>query len=319
MGRGGSFVVGVIFFLLGLHGHPNRVVACLQLPCENQVNFLTSCKTTTMNITLFIQTFPSEESCRIHLKQHREEHGITCKKCQSTEHFWIQSKWQWQCRKCLFRTTLKSGTAMENSKLPIRKWYLCIGLMSSIKKGVSAKEMQRQLNHTRYRTIWELMHRIRKSIGRQESALRMQIEQLLTLENAWMLKKINCPNHLLSFELKRNHKTCIPGDQPGEFLVKHEFVPGGAKGIRALNNFYTPISIARNKSGFQKQKWFSILKSNMNRLIIGIHHRVSIAFLQNYLDDFCFRLNHRKDGHDIFLSYMHAIISQPLLYTSDHS
>jgi len=48
---------------------------------------------------------------------------------------------------------------MENSKLPLRMWYLCMALRSMTKKGISAKEMQKQLGHKRYQPIWEMMHK----------------------------------------------------------------------------------------------------------------------------------------------------------------
>jgi len=52
---------------------------------------------------------------------------------------------------------------MENSKLPLRKWYLAMALMTFSKKGISACEMQRQLGHKRYKPIWLMMHKIRKA------------------------------------------------------------------------------------------------------------------------------------------------------------
>lgn len=58
---------------------------------------------------------------------------------------------------------------MENSNLPFRTWYLAMFFMSFTKKGMSAKEMQRQLNHKRYNTIWSLMHRIRNAMGNRDN------------------------------------------------------------------------------------------------------------------------------------------------------
>ncbi|MFT6747482.1 MAG: hypothetical protein ACJAZ2_001835, partial [Glaciecola sp.] len=41
--------------------------------------------------------------------------------------WWLQSlleknREQWECKKCHYRTSLKSGTVMENSKLPYHYW-----------------------------------------------------------------------------------------------------------------------------------------------------------------------------------------------------
>lgn len=43
-----------------------------------------------------------------------------------------------------------------------------MALMSFSKKGISAMEMQRQLGHKRYRTIWVLMHKIRSGMGKRD-------------------------------------------------------------------------------------------------------------------------------------------------------
>ena len=75
----------------------------------------------------------------------REKEGIRCKKCERTKHYWRQS--HWQCSECTFRTTLKSGTMMEHSKIPFIKWNAAIAFMSFSKKGILATEIQRQLVH----------------------------------------------------------------------------------------------------------------------------------------------------------------------------
>ncbi len=85
--------------------------------------------------------------------------GVTCKKCGNKKHYWLASKWQFQSYECDFRTTLKSGTVMENSRLSYRTWFLIMMFMTSTKKGISACELQRQIGHKRYRTIWYIMHR----------------------------------------------------------------------------------------------------------------------------------------------------------------
>jgi ISXO2-like transposase domain len=118
-----------------------------------------------MTILEFMTIFPNEFSCKMDFKTKRENEGIICKKCSCTKHYWLQSKWQWQCSKCRFRTTLRSGTIMHSAKLSFHKWYTCMAFMSFTKKGISALEMKRQLGHKRYATIWILMHKLRNGMG----------------------------------------------------------------------------------------------------------------------------------------------------------
>ena len=46
---------------------------------------------------------------------------------------------------------------MEHSKLPFLKWYHAMILFSLSKKGLSAKEIQRQLKSTRYESVWAIL------------------------------------------------------------------------------------------------------------------------------------------------------------------
>ena len=57
---------------------------------------------------------------------------------------------------------------MGNYKLPIRKWYLAMAFMSFSKKGISATELQRQIDHSRYETVWVMMHKIREAMGKRD-------------------------------------------------------------------------------------------------------------------------------------------------------
>lgn len=111
--------------------------------------------------------------------------GVTCKKCGGTHHYWLSSKWQFQCSECGFRTTLRSGTVMENSRLPYRVWFLIIYLMTSTKKGLSACELQRQLGHKRYATVWSIMHRLRAASTPDQPFLPIKVPPTLTLRT-WL-------------------------------------------------------------------------------------------------------------------------------------
>jgi hypothetical protein len=49
-----------------------------------------------------------------------------------------------------------------------------MAFMSSTKKGISELEMQRQLGHKRYRTIWVLMHEIRTGMGKRDEKYTLE-------------------------------------------------------------------------------------------------------------------------------------------------
>ncbi len=129
-----------------------------------------------MNLLHFIEEFPTEQSCREDFRLKREREGVRCKHCGGEHHYWLKAKWQWQCSVCEFRTTLKSGSMMEGSKVSMRTWYLAMAFMSFSKKGISAAELQRQLGHPKYETVWRLMHRIRDAMGKRDDLYQLQGE-----------------------------------------------------------------------------------------------------------------------------------------------
>ena len=47
-----------------------------------------------MTLLEFSKKFPTEKSCRLHFKSVRDKEGITCKKCNHKDHYWLQYKEQ---------------------------------------------------------------------------------------------------------------------------------------------------------------------------------------------------------------------------------
>jgi len=86
-----------------------------------------------MNIFSFGVHFTDEKSCREHFKAQRDREGVVCKRCKSTEHYWLVNKWSYQCKSCNSRTSLRSGTIMESSKLSFMSWYktICISVTNT--------------------------------------------------------------------------------------------------------------------------------------------------------------------------------------------
>lgn len=129
-----------------------------------------------MNLLSFYKQFPTEEKCKIRFKEYRDKAGITCKQCGGKEHYWKQDKWQYECKSCRFRTTLRSGTVMQSSKLPFQYWFIAMHLLTSTKKSFSALEVQRQLGHKRYEPIWAMLHKLRSVMGQRDDSYKLADE-----------------------------------------------------------------------------------------------------------------------------------------------
>jgi len=129
-----------------------------------------------MRLLEFNEHYPDEASCKAEFKKYREQEGVRCKKCGSTSHYWKKKREQWECKKCTHRTTLKSGTVMQNSKLPFQYWFIAMHLITSTKKSFSSKEIQRQIGHKRYEPIWAMVHKLRMVMGLRDDEYTLSDE-----------------------------------------------------------------------------------------------------------------------------------------------
>jgi len=127
-----------------------------------------------MNLFTFTVHFKDEITCKKHFKAQRDKHGVVCKKCGHKDHYWKKDRWSYECKSCRFRTSLKSGTIMQHSNLSYLVWYKAMFLMSTTKKGFSAKEMQRQLGLKRYEPVWAMVHKIRKAKGDRDDKYTLE-------------------------------------------------------------------------------------------------------------------------------------------------
>lgn len=75
-----------------------------------------------------------------------------------------------QCNDCLQAFTVTVGSVMESSHIPLTKWALAFHKMAASKKGISAKQMQRELALGSYRTAWFMCHRIREAMKLDDNA-----------------------------------------------------------------------------------------------------------------------------------------------------
>jgi len=57
----------------------------------------------TMNILDFAINYPDEETCRKKFKQLRDQMGVTCRRCNCKEHYWLENKQAYECKRCKAR------------------------------------------------------------------------------------------------------------------------------------------------------------------------------------------------------------------------
>jgi transposase-like protein len=117
-----------------------------------------------MNITNPI--FHDEAKATAHLEANRWPNSVTCPHCGSDRVRKMEGKTQtgmFLCNDCRDKFTVRTGSVMERSHVPLHKWLLATHIMAASKKGMSALQMSRMIGVT-YKTAWFLCHRIREAM-----------------------------------------------------------------------------------------------------------------------------------------------------------
>ena len=107
------------------------------------------------------EMFPDEESAREWFEARIWPDGRACPRCGSDDTTEANHKdCPYRCRACRAYFSVKVGTLMEASKLPLRKWAFAIYLELTSLKGVSSLKLGRDIGISQ-RSAWFMLHRIR--------------------------------------------------------------------------------------------------------------------------------------------------------------
>ena len=109
------------------------------------------------------EMFPDEDAARRWFEAAVWPEGRHCPRCGSERtHEASHAKCPYRCSDCRSYFSVKTGTAMEASRLPLRKWVFAIYLELTSLKGVSSLKLHRDIGVTQ-KTAWFLLHRIREA------------------------------------------------------------------------------------------------------------------------------------------------------------
>lgn len=291
-----------------------------------------------MNIFTFTAHFDSEKACRSHFKEERDKIGVVCKRCGHTEHFWIKSRWSYECKACRSRTSLRSGTIMQGSNLPFLVWYKTIFLMTATKKGFSSKEIQKQLGLKRYEPVWAMVHKLRKAMGNRDARYTLEgmiemDEGYFTVESSEMEKskgkrgrgaagKSNVAIMAESAQLEdvetgKKTSQCryfkarvldthkaegINETMEGSFDEKSIVLTDDSTSYVDISDYVELHISEKSSEGLTKEtlRWVHITISNAKRNFLGNYHKIKGKYLQLYLNEFVYKLNRRYFGERLF-------------------
>ena len=113
-----------------------------------------------MNLIKIIDTLKTQEDCIKFLEAKRWGDKIICPYCQS--HKTCKHLHRHQCQTCKKSFSVTVGTIFHHTHLPIQKWLMAIALVADAKKGISSRQLSRNLNLP-VKTGYSLIMRIRKA------------------------------------------------------------------------------------------------------------------------------------------------------------
>ena len=120
----------------------------------------------------FFKRFPDEESAEKFFTERRwGKNGRKrfCPHCGSVRTVTAKDRMPYRCKDCRKRFSVRTGSILAESNIPLHKWLMAMYLLNTNLKGVSSMKLARDLDVTQ-KTAWFLAHRIRKAFEDQQEA-----------------------------------------------------------------------------------------------------------------------------------------------------
>ena len=104
----------------------------------------------TLTMAQAVKLFTEEEAERLFVEA-RWPNGLACLRCGSLAVVALASRRPapFRCRDCHYAFSVRTASAMQDSKLPLRTWALAMYLLTSRPKGVSSVQLARDLGVSR--------------------------------------------------------------------------------------------------------------------------------------------------------------------------
>jgi transposase-like protein len=299
-----------------------------------------------MNIREAYAKFADDEQCLSYLQEMRWPDGVVrCPQCGHKEIKRVERsaksknrrKWFYLCleKTCHNQFTPTSGTLFHDTHLPLIVWFQAIALMLNARKGISAKQLQRDLGIGGYKTAWYLNHRIREAMNEGDIPMLGGVVEIdETYIGGKTIRRKDRGNR------KWEQKDAVVGmvERGGRVRFRHigkgsaaaakvkplvrEHVSQDVERVITDESAIYPFAFdgyiaSKHETIRHKDKVyvrgdvhtntiesaFSLLK----RGLIGSFHKVSIKHLGRYLAEFEYRFNRRKEEGDVFMETVRRV------------
>lgn len=119
---------------------------------------------TTISTFQLFERFPDQESARLYWESRLWPTGPRCPVCGLPDRITVRKAGYYRCNQCAEDFTVRTGTVMERSHVPLHKWLYAMYLLVTARKGISSLQLAKEIGVTQ-KTAWFLLHRLREACG----------------------------------------------------------------------------------------------------------------------------------------------------------
>jgi transposase-like protein len=264
------------------------------------------------------EAFPDEQSCIDHLRSIRWRDGEFCPYCGSNKVYHFSDRKTFKCgeKECGQRFSIKVGTIFEDTKLPLRKWFAAIWMITNHPKGIASTTLAKDLKITQ-KSAWFVLHRLRHAARTPSfnAPLKGTVETDTTFVGGKDANR-HAKDRTKGYGGKGKEVVLGIVERDGELRAEHISDNGAAairKGVRenvepgsnVMSDGDAAFRMPEYKNEYVEHSKGEYVRDNVHtqtidsvwallkRQIVGTHHWVSPKHLQRYVSEMTWRYNRR--------------------------